>query len=214
MLCCLEQDSPGRGSSGQAGRMMAGEPGQLRAPSANTSVWLVSNSELVPAPEIQSQVHPSTLGWCNLTLHCQVPTTAAMNITWGTGDSPQDLARHCVSADGQSLHLALPPGTWNNTYTCSASNPADQKSTSVVVQSLCLSNTTRETCPPGGFRVKQPMGEGRGTRDAAGSWLCVCICTAHTDPVSSKSPSPFKPCCQTKPWRSGPTKQFPCQPGN
>ncbi|XP_006032633.1 SLAM family member 9-like isoform X2 [Alligator sinensis] len=101
--------------------------------------------ELVPAPEIQSQIHPSTLGWCNLTLHCQVPTTAAMDITWGTGDSLQDLARHRVSADGQSLHLALPPGTWNDTYTCSVSNPADRKSTSVAMQSLCLSNTTHAT---------------------------------------------------------------------
>ncbi|XP_019411487.1 PREDICTED: SLAM family member 9-like [Crocodylus porosus] len=101
--------------------------------------------ELVPAPEILSQVHPSTLGWCNLTLRCQVPTTAAMNITWGTRDHLQDLAWHHISADGQSLHLALPPGTWNDTYTCSASNPADRKSTSVALQSLCPSNTTHAT---------------------------------------------------------------------
>uniref|UniRef100_A0A7M4ENN4 Ig-like domain-containing protein n=1 Tax=Crocodylus porosus TaxID=8502 RepID=A0A7M4ENN4_CROPO len=128
--------------------------------------------ELVPAPEILSQVHPSTLGWCNLTLRCQVPTTAAMNITWGTRDHLQDLAWHHISADGQSLHLALPPGTWNDTYTCSASNPADRKSTSVALQSLCPSNTTRETCSPGGF-----------SRAADGGLI-----TIHDNPALSSAP--------------------------
>ncbi|XP_014379652.1 SLAM family member 8-like [Alligator sinensis] len=96
--------------------------------------------EPVPAPRAHCQLLGSTPEWCNVTLHCQAPSQAAVNVTWGTGNPPRPLRfePHQLSVDGRSLRLALPPSAWNATYTCSISNPADQKSASFDLHATCL----------------------------------------------------------------------------
>uniref|UniRef100_A0A7M4EN91 Ig-like domain-containing protein n=1 Tax=Crocodylus porosus TaxID=8502 RepID=A0A7M4EN91_CROPO len=96
--------------------------------------------EPVPAPRAHCQLLGSTPEWCNVTLHCQAPSQASVNVTWGMGSPPRPLRfePHQLSADGRSLRLALPPSVWNATYTCSISNPADRKSASFDLHATCL----------------------------------------------------------------------------
>lgn len=98
------------------------------------------HAEPVPAPRVHCQLLGSTPEWCNVTLHCQAPSQAAVNVTWGTGSPPRPLRfeLHQLSVDGRSLRLALPPSAWNATYTCSISNPADRKSASFDLHATCL----------------------------------------------------------------------------
>ncbi|XP_019366525.1 PREDICTED: uncharacterized protein LOC109293138 [Gavialis gangeticus] len=75
--------------------------------------------EPVPAPRAHCQLLGSTPEWCNVTLHCQAPNQASVNVTWGTGSPPRPLRfePHQLSADGRSLRLALLPSAWNTPYT-------------------------------------------------------------------------------------------------
>lgn len=113
-------------------------------------------AESVPRPRTHSQLLASTLEWCNLTLQCQGTGKGAVNVTWRRDNGRQELGtdRSQLSPDGTTLRLALQPGTANATYTCTVSNPADQKVVPFDLQSICRSGGEG----PGCFRDPSTLG--------------------------------------------------------
>ncbi|XP_065275876.1 hepatic and glial cell adhesion molecule-like [Emys orbicularis] len=107
--------------------------------------FLLAVYEPVPAPEIESHLLSSTAAGCNVTLQCQVSGREEVNVSWSRGNPPRDLGdseRYQLSPDGRTLHLSLQPNLTNSTFTCTASNPMDQQSISLDLQSICQSRDT------------------------------------------------------------------------
>ncbi|XP_075763171.1 SLAM family member 8-like [Pelodiscus sinensis] len=107
--------------------------------------FLLTVYEPVPEPEIRSPSLSSTAAKCNITLQCLVPGGERVNISWRRGSPMRDLGdqdRYQLSPDGRSLQLSLPPNPLASNFTCTASNPADQKSISPDLQSICQSSRT------------------------------------------------------------------------
>ncbi|XP_026512096.1 T-lymphocyte surface antigen Ly-9-like [Terrapene carolina triunguis] len=107
--------------------------------------FLLAVYEPVPAPEIKSHSLSSTAAGCNVTLQCQVSGREEVNVSWSRGNPPRDLGdskRYQLSPDARTLRLSLQPNLWNSTFTCTASNPMDQQSISLDLQSICQSRDT------------------------------------------------------------------------
>nr|XP_042699192.1 SLAM family member 8-like isoform X2 [Chrysemys picta bellii] len=105
--------------------------------------------EPVPAPEMKSHSLSSPAAGCNVTLQCQVSGREEVNISWSRGNPPRNLGdpeRYQLSPDGRTLHLSLQRNLTDSTFTCTASNPVDQKNISLDLQSICQSgDTTTDT---------------------------------------------------------------------
>ncbi|KAM9114683.1 T-lymphocyte surface antigen Ly-9-like [Pangshura tecta] len=107
--------------------------------------FLLAVYEPVPAPEIKSHSLSSTAAGCNVTLQCQVSGREEVNVSWSSGNPPRDpgdLERYQVTPDGRTLRLSLQPDPPDSTFTCTASNPVDQKNVSLDLQSICPSRGT------------------------------------------------------------------------
>ncbi|XP_053866719.1 signaling lymphocytic activation molecule-like [Malaclemys terrapin pileata] len=107
--------------------------------------FLLAVYEPVPTPEIKSHLLSSTAAGCNVTLQCQVSGREEVNVSWSRGNPPRDLGdpkRYQLSPDGRTFHLSLQPNLMNSTFTCTASNPMDQQSISLDLQSICQSRDT------------------------------------------------------------------------
>ncbi|XP_074794355.1 CD48 antigen-like isoform X3 [Natator depressus] len=107
--------------------------------------FLLTVYEPVPEPEIKSHSVSSTADGCNVTLQCQVSGREEVNLSWTRGNPPRGLGdseRYQLSPDGRTLRLSLQPNPPNSTFTCTASNPVDQKSISLDLQSICQSGDT------------------------------------------------------------------------
>ncbi|XP_039369347.1 T-lymphocyte surface antigen Ly-9-like [Mauremys reevesii] len=107
--------------------------------------FLLAVYEPVPAPEIESHLLSSTAAGCNVTLQCQVSGREAVNVSWRRGNPPRDLGdleRYQLTPEGRTLRLSLQPDPPDSTFTCTASNPVDQKSVSLDLQSICQSRDT------------------------------------------------------------------------
>ncbi|XP_032647950.1 SLAM family member 6-like [Chelonoidis abingdonii] len=107
--------------------------------------FLLAVYEPVPAPEIKSHSLSNTAAGCNVTLQCEVSVREEVNVSWRRGNPPQDLGnleRYQLTPDGRTLHLSLQPNPPDSTFTCTASNPGDQKSISLDLQSMCQSRDT------------------------------------------------------------------------
>ncbi|XP_017695222.1 PREDICTED: SLAM family member 9-like [Lepidothrix coronata] len=106
-----------------------------------TQLFALSVYDPVPEPQIQGQRLSLTPRECNLTLRCQAPPGSNAAVTWQLGGSlgvPQ--AQLC--GDNQTLCLALPVVAFNSTYTCLARNPAQERSVSVHLDTLCQQQDT------------------------------------------------------------------------
>ncbi|XP_034612854.1 SLAM family member 8-like [Trachemys scripta elegans] len=104
--------------------------------------FLLTVYEPVPMPEIKSHSLSSPAAGCNVTLQCQVSGREEVNVSWSRGNPPRDLGdpkRYQLSPDGRTLHLSLQPNLPDSTFTCTASNPVDQKNISLDLQSICQS---------------------------------------------------------------------------
>ncbi|XP_044847135.1 T-lymphocyte surface antigen Ly-9-like isoform X2 [Mauremys mutica] len=104
--------------------------------------FLLAVYEPVPVPEIKSHSLSSTAAGCNVTLQCQVSGREKVNVSWSSGNPPRDLGdleRYQLTPDGRTLRLSLQPDLLNSTFTCTASNPVDQKNVSLYLQSICQS---------------------------------------------------------------------------
>ncbi|XP_053133827.1 SLAM family member 9-like isoform X4 [Hemicordylus capensis] len=96
----------------------------------------------VPEPKISHHLISNASAGCNVTLKCQVPPGKGdFKISWkrgnplGTLEGISDWYR--VSASGTDLHLLWQPSNSDSTFTCLVSNPADQKSISFDLLSIC-----------------------------------------------------------------------------
>ncbi|NXX98017.1 SLAF5 protein, partial [Centropus bengalensis] len=139
-----------RGDSGVYGARIKLQPALVDDQSFNLSVY-----ESVPSPRTRSQLLASTLEWCNLTLQCQGAGKGAVNVTWQRDNLIRDLTsdRHQLSQDGTTLRVALPPTAANVTYTCTVSNPADQKVVLFDLQAICQSGGGQTSFSKSGYIV-------------------------------------------------------------
>ncbi|KAM9114181.1 CD48 antigen-like [Pangshura tecta] len=104
--------------------------------------FLLEVYEPVPAPEIKSHSLSSTAAGCNVTLQCQVSGREEVNVSWSRGNPPRDLGdleRYQLTPNGRTLRLSVQPDPPDSTFTCTASNPVDQKNISLDLQSICQS---------------------------------------------------------------------------
>ncbi|KAG6930138.1 SLAM family member 6 [Chelydra serpentina] len=104
--------------------------------------FLLRVYEPVPAPEIESHSLSRTADGCNVSLQCQASGREEVNVSWTRGNPPRELGsseRYQLAPDGRTLRLSLQPRPLNSTFTCTASNPGDQKSISPDLQSICQS---------------------------------------------------------------------------
>ncbi|XP_050786861.1 SLAM family member 8-like [Gopherus flavomarginatus] len=117
--------------------------------------FLLAVYEPVPQPQIRSQLLASTLEGCNVTLQCQGSGKGNVSISWGRGNPVQELdpGRHQLSPDGRRLQLSLQPSSLNATYTCTVSNPVDQKIVSFDLQSICRSGDADASFSKPGYIV-------------------------------------------------------------
>ncbi|XP_073178722.1 CD48 antigen-like [Lepidochelys kempii] len=104
--------------------------------------FLLAVCEPVPMPKIWIHSLSSTTDGCNVTLQCQASGREEVNVSWMRGNPPRGLGdseRYQLAPDGRTLRLSLQPNRPNSTFTCTASNPGDQKSISPDLQSICQS---------------------------------------------------------------------------
>ncbi|XP_074836867.1 SLAM family member 9-like [Carettochelys insculpta] len=103
--------------------------------------FLLTVYEPVASPQIQSQLLMSSQEGCNVTLQCLGSERGNVSIFWGIGNPLRTLdpGRHQLSPDGRTLQLSLQPSSMNATYTCTLSNPVEQRTVSFNLQSVCLS---------------------------------------------------------------------------
>ncbi|XP_061872328.1 SLAM family member 9-like isoform X2 [Colius striatus] len=139
-----------RGDSGVYGARLKLHPALVEDQAFNLSVY-----ESVPSPRTRSQLLASTLEWCNLTLQCQGAGKGAVNVTWKRDNIIRDLTSdsHQLSSDGTTLRVALPPTAANVTYTCTVSNPADQKVVLFDLQAICQSGGSQTSFSKSGYIV-------------------------------------------------------------
>ncbi|KAL8184864.1 UNVERIFIED_CONTAM: hypothetical protein K2H54_031142 [Gekko kuhli] len=102
----------------------------------------------VPEPQIRHQVTSRTAEGCNVTLQCLASEKGPFDVSWKRGNRLGALEggsdRYQLSAGGTELHLSWRPDSSDSTLTCLLSNPADQKSASFDLLSICPSESPSE----------------------------------------------------------------------
>uniref|UniRef100_A0ACB8G774 Uncharacterized protein n=1 Tax=Sphaerodactylus townsendi TaxID=933632 RepID=A0ACB8G774_9SAUR len=97
--------------------------------------FCLSVFEPVPDPEIYHHVVSKTGEMCNVTLHCMGSEKGGIDISWEREHQPGVLEE----GSDADLHVSWQPDSLGSTYTCLLSNPADQKSASLDLASICQS---------------------------------------------------------------------------
>uniref|UniRef100_A0ACB8G6P3 Uncharacterized protein n=1 Tax=Sphaerodactylus townsendi TaxID=933632 RepID=A0ACB8G6P3_9SAUR len=94
--------------------------------------------EPVPDPEIRPHLVSRTAEVCNVTLHCLASEKRGIEVSWKRGNSSDQPG---VPEEGSDtdLHVSWRPNSLDSTFTCLLSNPADQKSASLDLASICRS---------------------------------------------------------------------------
>ncbi|XP_064354875.1 SLAM family member 5-like [Dromaius novaehollandiae] len=115
------------GDSGIYGARVKLHPAVVQDQSFSLSVY-----EPVGAPEIDSELLAWTPHECNVSLRCRAPAGRDVHVAWLLDAAP---GHRPPAEDRLEVHVGA--GTLNATYTCVASNPVQQRSTSVHLQTLC-----------------------------------------------------------------------------
>uniref|UniRef100_A0ACB8G6Y9 Uncharacterized protein n=1 Tax=Sphaerodactylus townsendi TaxID=933632 RepID=A0ACB8G6Y9_9SAUR len=94
--------------------------------------------EPVPDPEIHPHLVSRSTEVCNVTLHCLGSEKGGIDVSWKRGNSSDQLG---VPEEGldTDLHVSWQSSSLDSTFTCLLSNPADQKSASLDLASICRS---------------------------------------------------------------------------
>uniref|UniRef100_A0ACB8G6Q7 Uncharacterized protein n=1 Tax=Sphaerodactylus townsendi TaxID=933632 RepID=A0ACB8G6Q7_9SAUR len=99
--------------------------------------------EPVPDPEIRPHLISRTAEGCNVTLRCLASERGGIEVSWKKGNQlgvlEEGSDRYRLSANGMDLHVSWRPNSLDSTFTCLLSNPADQKSASLDLASICRS---------------------------------------------------------------------------
>ncbi|XP_012405667.1 T-lymphocyte surface antigen Ly-9-like [Sarcophilus harrisii] len=107
------------------------------------SVWSFALSvyEPLPVPQIRIQSQRLTPLWCNITMDCQVSgSRKAITMTWKSWNPLNQLnlsELSEVSPDSRTLSLSLPMSQSNSLITCLASNPMEQRNTTINLKYIC-----------------------------------------------------------------------------
>ncbi|KAL8184882.1 UNVERIFIED_CONTAM: hypothetical protein K2H54_031325 [Gekko kuhli] len=153
--------------------------------------------EPVPGPQIRHQLVSKTVEGCNLTLWCLPPEKGGFNVSWKRGNQLNDLEEgldwYQLSAGGTELHLSWCPNSSDSNVTCLLSSPMDQKSASLNLRSVCLSEAVPLATPE-----KRGFPEARilkislhAQQRAHRGDFCNCLCC---DAASSNRLSSVKLC--------------------
>ncbi|XP_006160479.1 SLAM family member 9-like isoform X2 [Tupaia chinensis] len=98
--------------------------------------------EPITQPEIMIHSSSVTSGWCNVSLECETPgATDNSTVTWLSKGLSMELSQRealVPALDSGSLSLNLPMSQLNGYLTCLASNPVDQKNTTLDLETICL----------------------------------------------------------------------------
>ncbi|XP_063803260.1 T-lymphocyte surface antigen Ly-9-like isoform X2 [Pseudophryne corroboree] len=95
----------------------------------------ITCTEPVPHPYIRNESVKNTTNWCNMTLHCSVPTnTSALSYTWKYRHRDTE---YQVYNNGDTIQVSLQPESWDMELLCVVHNPADQKNISFHLQEIC-----------------------------------------------------------------------------
>ncbi|XP_075050039.1 SLAM family member 9-like [Mixophyes fleayi] len=109
---------------------------QLYRPSFILKVY-----EPVPDPTIRIEEEKRTGDWCNMSLHCSVPTnTSVLSYTWKYRH--RDTEYQPYNNTGSIIQMSLQPESWDMEFLCVVHNPADQKNVSLRVRAAPGSSTS------------------------------------------------------------------------
>ncbi|XP_051849707.1 T-lymphocyte surface antigen Ly-9-like [Antechinus flavipes] len=107
----------------------------------NVRSFALSVYEPLPVPQIHIQSQCLTPLWCNITMDCQVSEPGkAVTVTWKSWNllSQLNLSELSeVSPNSRTLSLSLPMGQSNSLITCLASNPMEQRNTTIDLKYIC-----------------------------------------------------------------------------
>nr|XP_009683549.1 PREDICTED: SLAM family member 5-like [Struthio camelus australis] len=119
------------GDSGVYGARIKLHPALVEDQSFNLSVF-----EPLPDPEIQSWLLSKTPAWCNISLHCHVPSGTRGTVTWMNPHGDQGGLRvHPVS--GGMLSVEVQPSSVNISFTCRVRSAMEERRRSIDLQSVC-----------------------------------------------------------------------------
>ncbi|OCT69167.1 SLAM family member 9-like [Xenopus laevis] len=91
--------------------------------------------EPVPEPNLHIQVEKVKKTWCNVTLHCSVPTNVSLIFyIWMYRNGSSGYQHY---TNGTTIHLLLMDIPQNMEFLCLVQNPAEHKNVSVQVQEMC-----------------------------------------------------------------------------
>uniref|UniRef100_A0A803K633 Ig-like domain-containing protein n=1 Tax=Xenopus tropicalis TaxID=8364 RepID=A0A803K633_XENTR len=91
--------------------------------------------EPVPEPNLHTEVEKVKTTWCNITLHCSVPTNVSLGFfSWMYRNGSSGYQQY---ANGTTIHLSLMDIPQNMEFLCLVQNPAEQKNVSARVQEMC-----------------------------------------------------------------------------
>ncbi|XP_063803252.1 uncharacterized protein LOC134980383 isoform X2 [Pseudophryne corroboree] len=88
--------------------------------------------ERVPQPAIRIGWKKRTRDWCNMTLHCSVPTNTSVLLSYTWMYRLRD-TKYQVYNNGDTTQVSLRPESWGMELLCVVHNPADQKNVSLHV---------------------------------------------------------------------------------
>ncbi|XP_075050043.1 SLAM family member 5-like [Mixophyes fleayi] len=93
--------------------------------------------EPVPTPDIRIEWKNIISGWCNMSLHCFVPTNPEV-LSYAWKYRHRDTEYQPYNNTGSIIQLSLQPESWDMEFLCIVHNPADQKN---------VFHHVRQTCP-------------------------------------------------------------------
>ncbi|XP_019412269.1 PREDICTED: natural killer cell receptor 2B4 [Crocodylus porosus] len=115
--------------------------------SLDTTCFRVSVFDRVQQPNLTAlSAHPD-LGWCNVTLSCQVQDADRVTYSWSRGASWSPATGDQLLQGHQSqLQLEITAGSKDTFYHCNASNAASWGTATIDVKPLCIFPATGK-CP-------------------------------------------------------------------
>ncbi|XP_054829676.1 T-lymphocyte surface antigen Ly-9-like [Eublepharis macularius] len=137
--------------------------------------------EPLPEPQIRHRLVSRTADACNVTLQCPVSEKGGINVSWRRGKQLLALEAgsdwYWLSAADTDLHLSWRPSSSDSIFTCLLSNPADQRSVSVDLLSICQSEGT------GGNPAENPPCQVNGIRGGSALFPLMVPSTQRVDRI-------------------------------
>ncbi|XP_077320453.1 SLAM family member 9-like [Lithobates pipiens] len=99
--------------------------------------FILSVYEPVPAPSLEPELEKKTDNWCNMTVHCSVPTNlSVVSYIWKYRHGGSAYQQY--NSTGDTVQMSLQPESWDMDLLCIVHNLVDQKNVTLYLQPICV----------------------------------------------------------------------------